>query len=64
MSVISFVGCLLNHHEPLRRNVTWSGRAYIGECRHCGAPIKRHGRRNWRKRLTADDEQRGEPTPT
>lgn len=64
MSVFSFIGCLLNHHDPVRRDVIWSGRAYIGTCRNCDAPIQRHGRRNWRKRNTSASGQRGAPTPT
>lgn len=63
MSVFSFVGCLLNQHDPVRRDVTWNGRAYVGDCRHCGAPIQRHGRRNWRKRKSADDTRQDMPTP-
>jgi hypothetical protein len=52
MSVFSNFACRLNQHEPIRRDVTWNGRKYVGECRHCGTPIERHGRRNWRKRKT------------
>jgi hypothetical protein len=62
MSVLSAISCLLNHHEPVRRDVTWSGRAYVGECCHCGAAIERHGRRNWRKRKPTA-EQTDAPTP-
>lgn len=49
MSVFSKIGCLINRHDPLRRDVTWDGLAYVGVCRHCGAPIKRHRRNNWQK---------------
>jgi hypothetical protein len=64
MSVFSFIGCLLKKHEPMRRNVTWDGRSYVGHCRHCGSPIQRHGRRNWRKCKDADQPQGGTSTPT
>jgi hypothetical protein len=63
MAVYSFVGCLINRHEPQRREVTWDGHAYVGNCRHCGVPIQRYGRRNWRKRKAAS-EQPGAPTST
>jgi len=49
MSVFSFVACLFNQHDPVRRDVTWNGRVYVGHCRHCGAPIERQRRRSWRK---------------
>ncbi|RNJ62593.1 MAG: hypothetical protein EDM03_14355 [Porphyrobacter sp. IPPAS B-1204] len=63
MSVFSSIGCLLNQHEPLRRDVTWDGRTYVGHCRHCNAPIERHGRRNWRKRSVASHGNHDAPTP-
>jgi hypothetical protein len=62
MSVIQTLACLLNQHQPVRRDVTWNGRTYIGVCRHCDAPIERLGRRRWRRRRTEDADQ-GEPTP-
>ena len=49
MSVFSFVGCFANSHAPLRRDVSWDGRSFVGHCRHCGAPILRISHRNWRK---------------
>jgi hypothetical protein len=49
MPVFSFVGCMLNRHAPIRRDVAWHGRTYRGHCRHCGAEIERHGRNDWRK---------------
>ncbi|WDA42557.1 hypothetical protein [Erythrobacter sp. BLCC-B19] len=64
MSLLSSIACGLNQHQPLRRDVTWNGRAYVGNCRHCGVPIERHGHRNWRKRGSAADGQHGAPTPT
>lgn len=50
MSFLSFIGCSIDRHEPSRRNVEWDGRNYVGQCRHCGAPIMRMERRKWRKR--------------
>lgn len=61
MSVFAFVGCLMNFHRPLRRDVEWDGRTYVGVCRHCGTPIERRSRRNWRKRDIEDSEE-GKPT--
>jgi hypothetical protein len=49
MSFLSNVGCMIGRHQPLRRGVVWDGRVYVGECRHCGAPIIRHGHHDWRK---------------
>lgn len=62
MSVFSSIGCLINYHKPLRREVMWNGRAYIGHCRHCGALIERRGRRTWRKR-DQSSERSDAPTP-
>jgi hypothetical protein len=50
MSFISFIGCAVDRHEPLRRKVKWDGKHYVGECRHCSAAILRVGHRKWRKR--------------
>ncbi len=50
MSFISFFGCTMDRHEPLRREVRWDGRRYAGHCRHCGEPIVRIAHRKWRKR--------------
>jgi hypothetical protein len=50
VSVFSFFGCRVGRHQPLRRDVTWDGRHYVGTCRHCGEPVQRHGHRDWRKR--------------
>jgi hypothetical protein len=50
MSVFQTLACLLNQHQPVRRNVTWDGRSYVGVCRQCETPIERRGRRRWRKR--------------
>lgn len=49
MSFFSFVACMIDQHDPVRRNVVWNGRAYTGVCRHCGTAIERHGRRRWHK---------------
>ncbi len=61
MSIVSSIACLLNWHKPVRREVVWNGRVYVGECRHCGAPIQRLGRRVWRRRR---DEAAHGSTPT
>ncbi|WP_158094093.1 hypothetical protein [Erythrobacter tepidarius] len=50
MSFISFVHCTFDRHQPVRREVTWDGRRYVGHCRHCGAPIVRIGQGKWRRR--------------
>lgn len=50
MSILSPLLCLLGRHEPLRRNVSWDGLTYIGQCRHCDRDIERASRRNWRAR--------------
>jgi len=63
MSFFDSIGCLLNQHQPLRRDVTWNGRVYVGTCRRCDAPIERHGRRRWRKRKGAEANH-GEPSST
>ena len=49
MSVFQSFACLLNQHKPIRRDVTWDGRTYVGLCKGCGAPIHRIGRQRWRK---------------
>ncbi|PLK24106.1 hypothetical protein C0V72_05900 [Porphyrobacter sp. TH134] len=64
MSLLSFVGCWLNHHKPDRRKVEWDGRGYVGHCRHCGVAIERHSRRNWRRQKPAGDHSHNEPTAT
>jgi len=53
MSVFRLVGCLVNRHDPDRKAVRWNGHDYVGDCRHCGAPIARVARRHWRKRIAA-----------
>lgn len=50
MSFISFVVCAMDRHQPVRREVTWDGKHYVGHCRHCGAPIVRIGHHKWRRR--------------
>ncbi|WP_285712144.1 hypothetical protein [Erythrobacter oryzae] len=62
MSVFQAFACMLNQHQPLRRDVTWNGRNYIGVCRHCDARIERIGRRRWRRRKS-EDAGEGQPTP-
>jgi len=48
---------VLNRHHPVRREVSWDGRQYTGRCRHCDAPIRRLGRRTWRRQKTADTDR-------
>jgi hypothetical protein len=50
MSLFSFIGCLADKHQPVRREVDWDGRYYVGTCRHCGASIRRYAHHDWRKR--------------
>lgn len=50
MSVFGLAGCLLDRHDPLRKDVKWDGHDYVGVCRHCSSPITRVARRKWRKR--------------
>ena len=50
MTALSRIACLLNQHQPVRRDVIWDGRNYVGACRHCGLPIERLGHRRWRRR--------------
>jgi hypothetical protein len=52
MSIFSPVSCLAGRHKPLRRNVEWDGRNYIGKCRYCDKEIERVAHRNWRSRAT------------
>jgi hypothetical protein len=52
MAYLWFFGCLINQHEPRRRDITWDGLTFVGKCRHCGAPIQREGHRDWRRRKT------------
>ncbi|WP_162627589.1 hypothetical protein [Erythrobacter sp. KY5] len=49
MSVIASINCLRGSHEPLRRDVEWNGKCYVGACRHCGKPIERKSHRKWRE---------------
>lgn len=44
MSAISFLGCLIGRHKPVRREVVWDGRIYLGNCRQGAVPIIRRGR--------------------
>jgi hypothetical protein len=49
MSFISFFGCAMDRHAPLRREVSWDGRHYVGHCRYCQEPILRIAHHKWRK---------------
>lgn len=62
MSVFSALACALNYHAPVRRHVTWDGRNYVGNCRHCRHPIERQSHRIWHKRPVAADQQAGPPS--
>jgi hypothetical protein len=50
MQLMALLNCLTGLHEPLRHKVKIEGTSYIGQCRHCGRPIKRVAHRNWRAR--------------
>jgi hypothetical protein len=50
MSFMSFIGCAMDKHQPLRRDVKWDGKHYVGHCRHCHDPIVRIAHHKWRKR--------------
>ncbi|MCX7864611.1 MAG: hypothetical protein N2423_06215 [Novosphingobium sp.] len=39
--------CWFNRHSPIRREVRMKGASYVGNCRRCGAPIKRRAHRHW-----------------
>ena len=52
MSIFSLANCLIGHHKPVRRNVRWDSGAYVGDCRHCGKPIRRITHGNWRAHRT------------
>lgn len=57
MSLYGSLLCRLNRHVPVRRNVHWDGAHYVGECRRCGAPIRRSARKTWRAIENASDER-------
>jgi hypothetical protein len=52
MAYLWFFGCFINQHEPRRRDITWDGLTFVGNCRHCGKPIERNSHRDWRRRKT------------
>lgn len=39
--------CVLNRHQPIRRDVVWDGLNYVGTCSFCGEAIRRKSRRKW-----------------
>lgn len=51
------LGCMVNRHDPDRKEVTWNGHDYVGECRHCGVTITRVSRRNWRRQKSEAGEE-------
>ena len=57
MSMISPISCLMGRHSPIRRNVKWDGRKYIGHCKHCGKAIERISHRNWREQVAKEHEE-------
>lgn len=42
------LSCNLNRHRPIRSQVTWDHRSYVGTCKDCGEPIRRISHRKWR----------------
>lgn len=50
MSFMSFIGCSMDRHEPVRSDVKWGGLTYVSHCKHCHEPIERLAHRKWRKR--------------
>lgn len=59
MPVLGLVGCLLNRHDPDRREVKWNGHDYVGHCRHCHSPIIRVSRRKWRRNAPKGEARDG-----
>ena len=53
MSFMTFIGCSMGRHAPLRRDVKWNGLQYVGHCRHCHELIARVAHHKWRKREEA-----------
>lgn len=62
--MLSFIWCSANHHAPVRRDVEWDGRGYVGTCRHCGAAIYRHKHHDWRAKTEGWAERRSVESPT
>lgn len=60
MAYLWYFGCLINQHEPSRRDVVWDRFTFKGHCRYCGKPIERHGHRDWRLRKTDVEAEPGE----
>jgi hypothetical protein len=53
MSFTTFIGCSMDRHAPLRRDVKWNGLQYVGHCRHCHESIARVAHHKRRKREEA-----------
>ena len=41
--------CLLNRHAPRRSKVRWDGFNFVGNCRSCGARIRRREGGGWQR---------------
>jgi len=39
--------CAIDRHDPDRNRVRWDGFAYVGQCTHCGTPIRRLRKHRW-----------------
>lgn len=48
------LGCLTNHHQPIRRRVKTDAAGFHGTCRHCGEQIRRHGHGDWRREVETE----------
>ncbi len=48
MKVLDRILCSINRHSPMLDRVSWNGLNYCGTCTHCGKPIRRISRGNWR----------------
>ena len=42
------LSCLIGRHQRLGRLVRWDGRDFRTVCRHCRAPLYKHGNVRWR----------------
>lgn len=41
--------CLFDRHRPNRREVKWDGQDYLGKCKYCGKPIRKHHHGRWQR---------------
>ena len=42
--------CFLDRHAPVNHRVNWDGTHFVGKCKHCRRPIRRHAHKLWRTR--------------